>query len=116
MKAVINWEFFTCLMESLYCLLLSRMLVPTVALDGLDGVHGSFKNISADRYWEIRRRREWQAKYHDPLAVGFAMRKEKTTMTASKQVLLSRRATISCIYELFHCVANGSACSLKVIV
>lgn len=44
-------------------------------LDGLEGVHGSLKNVSADRYWEMRRRRELQAKYHDPLAVGFAATK-----------------------------------------
>lgn len=30
----------------------------------------SLKNVTAERYWDMRWQREWQTKYHDPLVVG----------------------------------------------
>lgn len=31
----------------------------------------SLKNVTAERYWDMRWQREWQTKYHDPLTVIF---------------------------------------------
>lgn len=32
----------------------------------------SLRNVAAERYWGTRWKREWQAKYHDPLVVSFS--------------------------------------------
>lgn len=34
----------------------------------------SLRNVAAERYWGTRWKREWQAKYHDPLVVSFSYR------------------------------------------
>lgn len=36
-------------------------------------VLNSLKNMSAERYWDMRWKREWQTKYHDPLMVSYTI-------------------------------------------
>lgn len=51
--------------------------------DGTGKALVSLRNVAAERYWGTRWKREWQAKYHDPLVVSFFCRHREKVASLS---------------------------------